>query len=371
MDTLIYEFDTAADESGVYLLADGMLKTVYLSPGAKDILGAGSVGLSLADHMSEADSFRLESFIKSRGKYGEISSMEVSFSHLCGFSFGYVSRKDFFKSPCVQIDLFGSRKDFLLSKRSPGSYCNIRSGAPNVLRKMELARSELEKIAAELPGQTSELYSAIDVMSRELLSAYLVQSVFENAEDYPVFDLCSAVELALRNATAESGREVCACDFSPKLLSGKCSRVRITAENLISLVTAIFSLSDSVAEGDVRFSAKLSDIGEFVFDAAAECPSVCAVLPDGAGLIELDSLIEGQSFRLFLCDLICTQYGCDVRIETDGRMLTLSFTVPPVCDEAEFKSRDMVSVESEHLKICVNALVEQSPDREKDREDKN
>lgn len=356
MNELLYDFEALSEKKGTFLLIDDELRIIYLSSSAKDITGGALLGSSIRDHLTTSDSFRLENFIKSRGNYGEISQTEVSLSHLGGFCFGYVSRRDFFRSPLAKVDLFTSKREFLLSKNTPGAYFGARPGLSEIFERLESARAEAEKISRGLSIQSESISSTLDMVMREFMSAYLVQTVFEDNEKFPVFDLCSATELALRNVAEESGCKVCFCEFTQALLRGKCSRVRITAENLISLISAVFFFTRSLSCEKVSFLADLSEKGEFTFSASASCPSVCSVLPDRAGLIELDSLVEGKSFHLFLCNLICTQFGCSAEIYTKGGKLTITFTVPPVRDEEEFKSRDMVSVSKDHLKICARAF---------------
>ena len=364
MEAFNHSLSMLGGDKDAFIIADGDLNAIYISPAAYRPESC-IIGTCITDYIGETDAFRLEEFTKSRERYDSISSIELPSVKFADFNFAYAVRRTVFGVPCIQIYLFPSKRDFLLSDEKHEIYTRATSDTSGLISDIRQVKKELETDFGVSRENAFHLSAKLDSLYTELIRSSLIRSVTKGSEEYPSFDICAAVDLALKNSSADGEGTGFAspCVFSASLIADKCRRVRISAENLICLVSASYSTACAVSDS-VRAYADMSADGVLSFSVAFENPELCPLLPDGAGLIELDSLLRGQSFRLFLCDLICTEFGYTVRISSDGNSVTVTFDIPPINGKSEFKSRDMLDIPPDFLSMCADAVRAGSSDTE-------
>lgn len=114
MEAFNHSLSMLGGDKDAFIITDGDLNAIYISPAAYRPESC-IIGTCITDYIGETDAFRLEEFTKRRERYDSISSIELPSVKIADFNFAYAVRRTVFGVPCIQIYLFPSKRDFLLS----------------------------------------------------------------------------------------------------------------------------------------------------------------------------------------------------------------------------------------------------------------
>ena len=132
MEAFNHSLSMLGGDKDAFIIADGDLNAIYISPAAYRPESC-IIGTCITDYIGETDAFRLEEFTKRRERYDSISSIELPSVKFADFNFAYAVRRTVFGVPCIQIYLFPSKRDFLLSDEKHEIYTRATSDTSGLI----------------------------------------------------------------------------------------------------------------------------------------------------------------------------------------------------------------------------------------------
>lgn len=308
------------------ILLDSRLKTLGIGENVRRAIGSVAEKDDISGFLQPADAFRLEEFAGKSSSYAGLSSLELTLSGVPGFSHACACRCHVFGADTVLLTLYANKRDFLLTHESMAAFNFPPLTGSDIPEKIESAHRMISIFAETHPDEAAILRSTVDGLIRKALASSIIFSILSQSGDTsPVYDPAALADRATEHVKgALSGADLA---FSHSAASGGgISAPDIPAEHMWYLTTCVLTTAVRMSGHGRTVLNLLTEDGRLIMYTDSPNTPFGGRLPERMTLSEFRNIVPASALRLYLCDLICTEYGVTSEVLCTGDVLKIRFS---------------------------------------------